>query len=139
MTDRPTLVDANVLIDIAMEDRVWGPWSRSALSSARERGPVAINPIIYAEMAPAFATAADLDAAIPPDELARLPIPFEAGWLAGQAFLRYRRAGGDRRSPLPDLYIGAHAQVAGITLLTRDVGRYRTYFPAVTLIAPSDT
>lgn len=94
MTDRTTLVDANVLIDVALQDPEWCSWSRAALASARVEGAVAINAIVYAEMAPAFATAADLDMAVPADELARLPIPFEAGWLAGQAFTRYRRAGG---------------------------------------------
>lgn len=134
--DVTTLVDANVLIDVALQDAEWGCWSRAALASAREKGAVAINALVYAEMAPAFATASDLDNAFPADEIARLPIPFEAGWLAGQAFMRYRRAGGSRRSPLPDLYIGAHAQVSGMRLLTRDTGRYRTYFPEVSLIAP---
>ena len=136
MTERPTLVDANVLIDLALGDSTWGEWSRDALAGARDRGPVAINAIIYAELAPAFANAADLDAAIPADELERLPLPFDAGWLAGQAFLRYRRGGWERRSPLPDFYIGAHAVVGGLTLLTRDASRYRTYFPGIALITP---
>ena len=137
MTDVPTLIDSNVLIDIAIEDPVWSSWSRQALADARERGPVAINPIVYAELAPAFASAADLDAAIPAGEVARLALPFEAAWHAAHAFVRYRRGGGQRHSPLPDFYIGAHALVAGLTLLTRDEGRYRTYFPGVELIAPA--
>lgn len=136
MTDVPTLIDSNVLIDIAIEDPVWSSWSRQALADARERGPVAINPIVYAELAPAFASAADLDAAIPADEVARLALPFEAAWRAAQAFVRYRRGGGQRHSPLPDFYIGAHALVADLVLLTRDGGRYRTYFPEVALVAP---
>jgi predicted nucleic acid-binding protein len=136
MTERPTLIDSNVLLDIALGDPEWSPWSRRALSDARERGAVAINPIVFAELAPAFASAAHLDAAMPPDQVMRLPLPFEAGWHAAQAFVRYRRSGGQRRSPLPDFYIGAHAQVASLTLLTRDEGRYRTYFPGLELIAP---
>ena len=136
MTEQVTLVDSDVLIDVALGDATWAGWSGGALADARDRGTVAINPIIYAELAPAFASAAALDAALPTDDVVRLPLPFDAAWAAAQAFVRYRRSGGSRRSPLPDFYIGAHAEVAGLVLLTRDVERYRTYFPAVELISP---
>ena len=96
-----------------------------------------INPIIYAEVSTGFDRIEDLDAAIPAADVGREPLPFEAAFLAGKAFLRYRRQGGQRRSPLPDFYIGAHAAVRGYRLLTRDVSRYRTYFPTVVLIAPA--
>lgn len=139
MTDpRPTLVDANVLIDLVLRDPEWATWSYAAIARARDRGPVAVNPIICAEVAPAYTTAAALDEALPPDDYLRLDLPFAAAWLAGHAFLRYRRAGGLGRSPLPDFYIGAHAQASGLALLTRDVARYRTYFPDVELIAPDE-
>jgi predicted nucleic acid-binding protein len=99
-------------------------------------GPIFINPIIYAELAPAFATVADLDRWLDPTLFQRLPLPYSAGWPAAQAFIRYRRGGGTKSSPLPDLYIGAHAEVENRTLVTKDAVRYRTYFPSVTVIAP---
>jgi len=106
------------------------------LRTAAAQGPIPINPIIYAELAPAFATATDLDRWLDPAVFLRLPLPYAAGWLAAQAFLKYRRSGVTKHSPLPDFYIGAHAEVEGHTLVTRDPARYRTYFPNVTLIAP---
>ena len=131
------LFDTNVLLDIATVDPVWLPWSEKEVRIAAARGPILINPIIYAELAPAFATAADLDQWLDPAVFRRLPLPYAAGWIAAQAFLRYRRSGGAKTSPLPDFYIGAHAEVEGHTLVTRDAARYRTYFPNVLLIAPS--
>ena len=95
-----------------------------------------INPIIYAELAPAFASASELDRWLDPGVFRRAALPYEAGWLAAQAFLKYRRGGGARSAPLPDFYIGAHAQVEKLTLITRDAARYRTYFPDAVLIAP---
>ena len=95
-----------------------------------------MNPIIYAELAPAFATAADLDRWLDPNVFQRLPLPYAAGWRAAQAFVQYRRAGRTRTSPLPDFYIGAHAELEGFAIVTRDAPRYRTYFPKVALIAP---
>lgn len=112
------------------------PWSEAQLRAAAGRGAVFINPIIYAELAPAFATADELDRFLDPALFRRSSLPYEAAWLAAQAFLRYRRGGGARGSPLPDFYIGAHAQVEGLTLISRDAARYRTYFPGVALIAP---
>jgi predicted nucleic acid-binding protein len=134
---RPALVliDSNVLIDVRSEDPVWFAWSSAALAEAADHGELAINPIIYAELSVDADRIEELDAELGDDYL-RLPLPYEAGFLAGRAFLAYRRAGGERRSPLPDFYIGAHAAVSGLALLTRDVSRYRSYFPSVTLIAP---
>ena len=131
-----TLFDTNVLLDIATADPVWLPWSEKEFRAAAAQGPIPINPIIYAELAPAFATAADLDRWLDPAVFQRLPLPYAAGWLAAQAFLKYRRSGGTKTSPLPDFCIGAHAEVEGNTLVTRDPGRYRAYFPKVTLISP---
>ena len=131
------LFDTNVLLDIATADPVWLSWSENQLRSAAAQGPILINPIIYAELAPAFATAADLDRWLDPAVFQRLPLPYAAGWIAAQAFLKYRRSGGAKTSPLPDFYIGAHAEIEGWTLVTRDAARYRTYFPSVPLIAPT--
>lgn len=130
------LVDANVLIDVLGADPVWFGWSSAALAAAADRDEVAINPIIYAEISIGFDSEAALDEVLRATGLVRLPLPYEAAFVAGKAHLLYRRRGGARTSPLPDFYIGAHAAVAGLTLLTRDARRYRTYFPAVRLIAP---
>lgn len=131
-----TLVDSNVLIDVLSEDARWFEWSAQALARAAEHGSLGINPIIYAEVAIGYASPGQIDAVLPVDRFARLALPFAAGFLAGRAFLTYRRRGGARQSPLPDFYIGAHALVEGHTLLTRDPARYRTYFPKLKLICP---
>jgi predicted nucleic acid-binding protein len=130
------LVDTNVLLDVATADPNWLAWSDAQLRTAAAQGRVVINPIIYAELAPAFASEADLDRWLDPAVFDRLPLPYAAGWPAAQAFLKYRSGGGTRTSPLPDFYIGAHAQVESRTLVTRDPARYRTYFPGVRIIAP---
>jgi predicted nucleic acid-binding protein len=130
------LFDTNVLLDIATEDANWLGWSERQFRAAAAQGPILINPIIYAELAPAFATQPDLDGWLDATLFQRLPLPYAAGWLAAQAFVKYRRAGGTRSSPLPDFYIGAHAEAEGLTLATRDALRYRTYFPNVALITP---
>lgn len=130
------LFDSNVLIDVASPGPIWARWSEAQLTGLAERARVFINPIIYAEVAPAFLTQAALDEWLAASPLERLPLPFAAAWRAAQAFGQYRRAGGTRTSPLPDFYIGAHAEAEGLTLVTRDAARYRTYFPTVTLIAP---
>lgn len=131
------LFDTNVLLDIATADPTWLPWSETQFRTAAAQGPILINPIIYTELAPAFASAAALDKWVDPAVFLRLPLPYTAGWLAAQAFLRYRRSGGTKTSPLPDFYIGAHAEAEGLTLATRDAARYRTYFPNVKLITRS--
>lgn len=130
------LLDTNVLLDIATADPAWLSWSEGQLRAAAAQGPVCINPIIYAELAPAFPSAVDLERWLDPLIFRRLPLPYSAGWSAAQAFSKYRRAGGARTSPLPDFYIGAHAEAENRTLVTRDPARYRTYFPSVVLIAP---
>jgi predicted nucleic acid-binding protein len=130
------LFDSNVLLDIATADPTWLVWSEGQFRVAAAQGPILINPIIYAELAPAFATQADLDRWLDPAVFQRLALPYAAGWLTAQAFLKYRRAGGAKNSPLPDFYIGAQAEAEGLTLVTRDAARYRTYFSNVTLISP---
>jgi predicted nucleic acid-binding protein len=131
-----TLVDSNVLLDVLTEDAAWGQWSERALARAGDEGRLVINPIIYAEISTGFVEIEDLDDAVPAGDFEREPLPYEAGFLAGKAFLAYRARGGQGRSPLPDFYIGAHAAVRGYRLLTRDVGRYRTSFPSLELLTP---
>ena len=131
-----TLVDANVLIDVLTEDDDWFYGSSSMLEDAAHQGSLIINPIIYAEVSLGFTRIEDLDEALPLHYYRRAELPWAAGFLAAKAFARYRRGGGIRRAPLPDFYIGAHAAIAGLTLLTRDAKRYRTCFPTVRLIAP---
>jgi predicted nucleic acid-binding protein len=130
------LVDSNVILDVLTEDPQWLQWSAQVLTEYADRGDLVINPIIYAEVSIGFKQIEELETALPSDFFRRDPLPFEAAFLSGQSFLEYRRRGGTRRSPLPDFYIGAHASVAGIPMITRDVSRYRTYFPAVQLITP---
>ena len=132
------LVDSNIIIDVLSKDPVWRHWSEAALADAADEDEIAINPIIYAEIASGFATMAALDAHLGVGEFRRLALPYEAGFVAGRAFVDYRRRGGVRTSPLPDFYIGAHAAIAGLKLLTRDARRYAGYFPGVRLIAPDD-
>lgn len=130
------LVDSNVLLDVLTEDPTWFSWSADALARAAESETLIINPIIYAEVSVGFARIEDLDAALPLTFFRRDALPWEAGFLAGKCFQRYRRSGGARRSPLPDFFVGAHAAIRGHALLTRDAARYRTYFPTVKVIAP---
>lgn len=130
------LVDSNVLLDVLTDDLQWGAWSAAQLDACAARGTLAINPIIYAEVSVGFERIEELDAALSPDAFVRQALPWEAAFLAGKAFLAYRRARGVRTSPLPDFYIGAHAAVESMPLLTRDAGRYRTYFPGLELICP---
>lgn len=134
-----TLVDSSVVLDIVTEDPTWAKWSEDALAEARDDGPIGINPIVYAEVSIGFDRIEDLDDALPVEDFQREELPFEAGFVAGKAFLAYRRRGGEKKVPLPDFYIGAHAAVRRYRLLTRDVARYRTYFPTVVLIAPQFT
>ncbi len=131
-----TLVDSNVLLDVLTDDAEWFDWSAAMLERVANDGHLFINPIVYAEVSAGFSRIEDLDDALPSQYYRRLPLPWEAGFLAGHAYVKYRRGRGVRRSPMPDFYIGAHAAVAGLTLLTRDPGRYRTYFPTVTIVSP---
>jgi hypothetical protein len=133
------LIDTNVLLDIATADPVWLGWSEQRILDAAGAGEALfINPIIYAELAPAFETRDRLEDWLDEGLFQRLSLPYEAGWLAAEAYRKYRREGGVRSSPLPDFYIGAHALVEDRALVTRDRGRYRTYFPNVRLIAPPE-
>ncbi|MDN5797828.1 MAG: type II toxin-antitoxin system VapC family toxin [Intrasporangium sp.] len=131
-----TLVDSNVLLDILTDDPVWAAWSGDALGRALDGGPVVVNPIVYAEVSVAFDRIEELDAALPEAAFVREALPYPAGFVAGKAFLAYRRGGGARTTPLPDFYIGAHAVVSGYRMLTRDAKRYRTYFPRLDVVAP---
>ena len=131
-----TLVASHVLLDILTEDPRFLDWSIDALADAAEAGPLYINPIVYSEVSIRFSTVEALEDALPSQDYQREPIPWAAAFLAGKVFLDYRRNKGTKSTTLPDFFIGAHAAVAGLALLTRDVGRYRTYFPTVSLIAP---
>jgi predicted nucleic acid-binding protein len=131
-----TLVDSNVLLDVLTEDKTWVEWSADALANAAESGPLYINPIIYAEVSVRFTRIEDLEDALPSQDYRRTHLPWEAAFLAGKAFLSYRRNRGTKSSTLPDFFIGAHAAVADLRLLTRDVRRYRTYFPTVETTSP---
>ncbi|MBK5293890.1 MAG: type II toxin-antitoxin system VapC family toxin [Acidobacteriia bacterium] len=133
---RGVLVDSNVLLDIATDDPNWSDWSGRALAESAEHATLFINPIIYAEVSIGYTTIEALDAALPAMLYQREPLPWEAGFLAGKSFLQYRRRGGLRTSPLPDFYIGAHAAIGRLALLTRDAARYVSYFPKVQILAP---
>jgi hypothetical protein len=135
-TCRGVLVDSNILLDIATEDAVWQQWSARALADCAEHATLAINPIVYAEVSIAFSTIEALESALPRTLYQRAPLPWEAGFLAGKAFLNYRRKGGPRQTPMPDFYIGAHAAIEHFALLTRDATRHRTYFPTLEILSP---
>ena len=130
------LVDTNVLLDLVTNDPRWADWSITQLEAASLRGPLLINDVIYAELAVRYERIEKLDAFISEAGLELIPIPRAALFLAGKVFTRYRRSGGSRTGVLPDFVIGAQAAVSTFSLLTRDVSRYRTYFPTVTIIAP---
>jgi predicted nucleic acid-binding protein len=132
-----TLVDSNVVLDVFTQDPKWFKWSSDSIVEAGIQGGLAINSIIYAETSLRFETIEDLESALSVSDFQRLDLPWEAAFLAAKCFKRYRESGGARRSPLPDFYIGAHAAVAGLTLLTRDSGRYRAYFPKLKIISPA--
>jgi hypothetical protein len=131
-----TLVDSNVLLDIFTEDPAWLDWSARSLAAAAESGPLYVNPVVYAEVSVRFTRVEDLEDALPAREFRRSPLPWAAAFLAGKAFMAYRRNRGSASVPLPDFFIGAHAAVGDLALLTRDVDRYRTYFPTVALLSP---
>jgi len=131
-----TLVDSTVLLDIFTEDPRWFDWSSAALGRCADEGALAINPLIYAEVSIRFSRIEDFEAALGRD-FERRALPWPAAFLAGKCYLDYRKRGGARSSPLPDFYIGAHAAVEELRLLSRDARRYRTYFPKVRLVAPT--
>lgn len=132
-----TLVDTNILLDVVTDDPAWADWSIRQLDAAASTGPLLINGVVYAEFSVRFDRSDDVDSVLAEGGFVWSEIPREALFLAGKAFRRYRAAGGARTGVLPDFFIGAHASVLGVPLLTRDAGRYRAYFPSVELIAPN--
>jgi predicted nucleic acid-binding protein len=131
-----TLIDTNVLFDFLSHDAEWFDWSSAMIVEAADRGTVVINPIIYAEISVRYDRIEDVDEALPGEYFVRAALPWDAAFLAAKCFGRYKKRGGVRTSALPDFFIGAHAAVTGMALLTRDPRRYRTYFPKVQLITP---
>lgn len=133
-----TLVDTNILLDLATNDPRWADWSQHQLEAAAVRGPVLINDVVYAEFSVGFLRMEEVDTLLATAQIDMSALPREALFLAGKVFQRYRASGGTRSGVLPDFFIGAHAAVAQLPLLTRDIRRYRQYFPTVELIAPMD-
>jgi predicted nucleic acid-binding protein len=131
-----TLIDTNVLLDLVTNDATWADWSIRQLDMAALRGPLFINDVVYAELSVRFAAIETLEDALDEALVSVAAIPRAALFLAGKAFQRYREAGGTRTGVLPDFFIGAHASVVGLPLLTRDPRRYRSYFPAIDLVTP---
>lgn len=131
-----TLVDTNILLDLVTDDPVWADWSIEQLDAASFAGPVLINDVVYAELAVRYDRIEDLDAFLDEAGIEIAAMPKEALFLAGKVFAKYRRSGGVRTGVLPDFFIGSHAAVSRLPLLTRDVGRYRTYFQSLVLVAP---
>jgi predicted nucleic acid-binding protein len=131
-----TLVDTNVLLDLATDNPHWADWSVRALETAAARGPLLVNDVSYAELSVRFELAEEVDTFLTTGGFEIQATPRAALFLAGKAFLAYRARGGTRTGVLPDFLIGAHAAVMELPLLTRDIGRYRSYFPAVTLLTP---
>jgi predicted nucleic acid-binding protein len=132
-----TFVDTNVLLDLVTDDPNWADWSVAQLEAASLDGPLLVNDAVYAELAVRYIRIEDLEAFLDAAGLEMAPMPRAALFLAGKVFTQYRRSGGSRTGVLPDFFIGAHAAVARLPLLTRDVGRYRSYFPSLRLITPS--
>ncbi|MBF0163382.1 MAG: type II toxin-antitoxin system VapC family toxin [Magnetococcales bacterium] len=132
-----TLVDTNVLLDLFTDDPTWSDWSLQQLNRVATYGPIVINDVVYAELSVRFARIEILDQALEAMDARLERLPRTALFLAGKSFLRYRESGGQRHGVLPDFFIGAHASITGWPLLTRDIRRYRTYFPDVRLIAPN--
>jgi predicted nucleic acid-binding protein len=130
------LVDSNIILDLFLDDPVWADWSEVALSGYAVRTPLFINPVIYSEISIGFNKIEELEAALSKSGLQMMDIHREALFLAGKAFLSFRKHKGEKRSPLPDFFIGAHAAVSSLDLITRDKNRYQTYFPTLRTIAP---
>ena len=131
------MIDTNVILDVVEDDPVWADWSQGQLDQAALAGDLLINPVIYAELSIAYQRIEELEAMLTEGGFRVEAIPREALFLAGKAFLQYRRQQGTKTGVLPDFFIGAHAAVLGIPLLTRDTAKYRRYFPRLVLIAPS--
>lgn len=131
-----TLVDTNVLLDVVTDDPTWADWSIEQLEAAALRGPLLINDVVYAELAVRYERIERLETFLSEAGLDMAAMPRSALFLAGKVFQKYRKAGGSRTGVLPDFFIGAHAAVDRVDLLTRDTARYRTYFPTVKLITP---
>ena len=131
-----TIIDANVMIDVLSNDPTWAAWSSDEILSALTRGPVIINPIVYAEIAAGMESPEELEHHLGDPDIERRPLPWDAAFLAGKAFAAYRRRGGRLRSPMPDFYIGAHAAVERLAVVTRDPRRFTRYFPSVTVLSP---
>lgn len=130
------LVDSNVILDVFLDDLKWADWSESKLEEYSDHTSLYINSIIYSEISIGFNLIEDLESAISKAGFQLLDIPKEALFLAGKAFIKYKRRMGAKRTPLPDFFIGAQAAVLNLDLLTRDVSRYQSYFPTVKLISP---
>lgn len=135
-SDQGTLVDSDILLDLLTKDQHWYAWSAEQLALASDRGPLVINQIVYGEISHGFINIETLNEALGEDRFVRNNLPWEAAFLAARAYRTYRKRGGTRTSTLPDFFIGAHAAVLKLRLLTRDALRYRMYFPTVELIAP---
>ena len=133
---KDVLVDSSVLIDVLLRDEKWFEWSSAALAAAGNEDELVINPVIYAEVSVRYKSTEDLDRVLPPRLYRRDELPYPAAFLAGRAFVKYRRQNGSRTSPMPDFYVGAHAEVSNFRVLTRDPRRIRRYFPSVELISP---
>ena len=131
----PILVDSNVIFDVTNDDPVWADWSDAQITSLQSDG-LLVNPLIYTELCTQASATAEVDTLLASLKLELQELPREALFLAAKAFLKYRRQGGTKTAPLPDFFIGAHAQTLGISILTRDAGRYASYFPDVALICP---
>jgi len=130
------LVDTNIWLDMLNADPIWREWSMGQLRKARQQHALAINIVVFSELAPAFDTMPELEQFVALSRATLCPISQQAGYLAGQALRQYKKQGGTKTGVMPDFFIGAHAQAEGWTLLTRDAARYKTYFPKVKLICP---
>jgi predicted nucleic acid-binding protein len=133
-----TLVDSNVLLDVVTDGQIWADWSQSQLERAALDGPLVINNVVYAEISARYTTVDAVDSLLRDLNIDVATIPRPALFLAGKAYLRYRATGGIRTGALADFFIGAHAAVERLPLLTRDTRRYRNYFPTVVLISPEE-
>lgn len=133
------LVDSNVLLDLILKQGPWYEWSRQQFRDLANRHTIIINPIIYAELSVGFDRIEDLDDLLSGSMIEREDLPWDAAFLAGKCFLQYRKRGGAKTAPLPDFYIGAHATIHDYMLLSRDKGRYTSYFPKINLISPENS